>query len=243
MQLGAAGYRAILHGQRSHNGVAILIRDLSRQHNLLSFSSGFSPEKLVSDANGFLVLKEIARGFPGDPIPEEARVLSVHLGKLRIINVYVVNGEDRNNDQFRIKQRWMEALGRWLRSLPELPPLLVVGDFNVAPDDRDVWDPVGLKGRIHCTDEERAWLRDLQGERLLDILRTITGDSGIYTWWPYQRGAFERNEGLRFDLALADRAVAKIAERVWVDLEERHPSANLEKPSDHAPIIVDFAEP
>jgi exodeoxyribonuclease-3 len=123
-----------------------------------------------------------------------------------------------------------------------MPPLLVVGDFNVAPDNRDVWDPEGLSDRIHCTNEERTWLKSLQGNRLLDLLRVTTKESGVYTWWPYQRDAFERNEGLRFDLALGDRVVAKLVTRVWVDREERRPSGKI-GPSDHAPLIIDLAEP
>lgn len=243
MQLGAAGYHAVLHGQRSYNGVAILIRDYTKRRDLFTFNA-VSPSRvafgLVSVPS---VLRDVQRGFPGDPVPNEARVISASVRNLRLVNVYAINGTARNSDQFKLKQRWMSALGKWLQSLPETPPPLVVGDFNVAPDDRDVWDPEGLRDRIHCTEEERTWLKDLQGRRLLDLLRVTTQEPNIYTWWPYQRDAFDRDEGLRFDLVLGDRAVASLVERVWVDRDERRPILKLGKPSDHAPVIIDLAEP
>lgn len=242
-QLGAAGYRAVLHGQRNYNGVAILVHDPARQCDLWSFDANSPSREVVGVASGPGVPTEVLRGFLGDPVPDEARVVSACVGKLRLVNVYVVNGVERDSDQFELKRRWMAALGKWLQSLPETPPLLVVGDFNVAPDDRDVWDPEGLQDRIHCTDEERAWLKDLQGKRLRDILRATTEKPGIHTWWPYQRDAFDRDEGLRFDLALGDGAVVDLVERVWVDREERRPGGRLGKPSDHAPVIIDLAEP
>ncbi len=242
-QLGAAGYRAILHGQRNYNGVAILVHDPARRCDLWAFDADSPSREVVSVASGPGVPTEVHRGFPGDPVPDEARVVSACVGKLRLVNVYVVNGVERDSDQFELKRRWMAALEKWLQSLPETPPLLVVGDFNVAPDDRDVWDPEGLQDRIHCTDEERAWLKDLQGKRLRDLLRTTTEEPGIHTWWPYQQDAFDLDEGLRFDLALGDGAVVDLVERVWVDREERRPAGRLGKPSDHAPVIIDLAEP
>jgi exodeoxyribonuclease III len=235
MQLDSAGYRSILHGQQSYNGVAILVQDPSRKGGLCSF--GATCEKCSTK----FTPTDIRRGFPGDPIPNEARVISACIGKLRIVNAYVVNGVSRESEQFKLKEKWMSSLGKWLHSLPS--PMMIIGDFNVVPDERDVWDPVGLEGRIHCTDEERAWLRDLQGRRFQDLLRRTTQESGIYTWWPYQKDAFERNEGLRFDGVLGDEAVANLVKRVWVDKDERRPDDSKEKPSDHAPLIVDLDEP
>ncbi len=240
MQLGAAGYHAVLHGQSSYNGVAILVRGLTKQRNILAFTGDLSSEAV--DMSSVPVLTEVFRGFPDDPVPNEARVISACVGGLRLVNIYVVNGEDRKSDKFELKQRWMAALGKWLQDLPPTPPLIVVGDFNVAPDDRDVWDPEGLRDRIHCTTEERAWLKNLQGKRLQDLLRAITKEPGIYTWWPYMRGALNRDEGLRFDLALGDSAIVDIVKRVWVDREERKPAGRLENPSDHAPLIIDLQD-
>ncbi len=241
MQLGAAGYHAVLHGQSSYNGVAILVRGLTRQRNILAFADSQSPQA-VDAASGPDMPTEVLRGFPYDPTPHDARIISACVGGFRLVNAYVVNGQERNSDQFELKQRWMAALGNWLQSLPPTPPLLVVGDFNVAPGDSDVWDPEGLRERIHCTVEEREWLKNLQGKRLQDLLRAITDEPGIYTWWPYMRGGFNRDEGLRFDLALGDKAMVDRVKRVWVDREERKPVGRLENPSDHAPVIVDLAE-
>jgi exodeoxyribonuclease III len=145
------------------------------------------------------------------------------------------------SEKFKLKRYWMAALGKWIGDLPSTRPLLVVGDFNVAPDDRDVWDPEGLRDRIHCTEEERAWLRNLQGERLVDLMRSKSEEDYVFTWWPYREDRFQKNEGFRFDLALGDSKVLDRVKRVWVDVEERRPSDRLGIPSDHAPVIIDLA--
>ncbi|MFH2112030.1 MAG: exodeoxyribonuclease III [Candidatus Bathyarchaeota archaeon] len=243
MQLSAAGYNIVLHGQPSYNGVAILVRDHTRRCNLWAFDADDPHREVIGVASGPGLPTDVQRGFPGDPVPNEARVVSTCVGKLRLVNVYVVNGKARESDQFKLKQYWMAAMGKWLQSLSKTPSLLVVGDFNVAPDDRDVWDPEGLRDRIHCTEEERSWLKEMQGNRLRDLLRVTTEKPGIYTWWPYKKDAFNRNEGLRFDLALGDDRVVDMVERVWVDREERRPVGRMGKPSDHAPVIIDLDAP
>ncbi len=235
-QLSTAGYYSILHGQTSYNGVAILIRGQAKQRNLMTFPKN-ELSKMAEMKNN-LEFSEVLRGFPKDPASDEARVISACIGGLRLVNAYVINGENRTSDKFLLKGRWMEAFGNWLQNLPRTPPLLIVGDFNVAPDDCDVWDPKGLKDRIHCTPEERAWLKKLQGKRLQDILRMKTQER-IFTWWPYMRGGFNRDEGLRFDLVLGDKNTLGLVNRIWVDKEERVPIESLEPPSDHAPIIMD----
>ena len=237
IQLSTAGYYSILYGQTSYNGVAILIRGQAKQHNLTTFPKN----KLyaMTEVKNNLKFSEVSCGFPKNPVPDEARVISACVGGLRLVNAYVINGEDKTSDKFLLKGRWMEAFGNWLQNLPQTPPLLVVGDFNVAPYDCDVWDPKGLKDRIHCTPEERTWLKKLQGQRLQDILRTKTQER-VFTWWPYMRGGFNRDEGLRFDLALGDKDILNLVNRIWVDKEERIPVESLEAPSDHAPIIIDI---
>lgn len=236
-QLEAAGYRSILHGQESYNGVAILIRDSSHRGGLNSFSKKDSNNEKI-----FNTPTEIQRGFPNDPAPHEKRVVSARIGNFRLVNVYVVNGRNVEDEQFKLKERWMSAFADWIHNMSEDLPLLVVGDFNVVPDDRDVWDPIGLRGRIHCTDEERIWLKNIQREKLRDLMRVFNGDEKLYTWWPYQEGAFDRDEGLRFDLVLGDEKISKLIQKIWIDKEERKVSDKLEKPSDHAPIIIDLAE-
>ena len=227
----------------NYNGVAFLVRDLTLKCDLWAFDADSSRE-VVATINMPSAPTEVRRGFPDDPVPDEARVLSACVGKIRLVNVYVINGQAKESDQFELKGRWMAALGEWLQRLPETPPLLVVGDFNVAPDDRDVWDSIGLKDRIHCTDEERMWLKGMQGSRLRDLLRVTTDEPGIYTWWPYQRDAFECNEGAALEFWPLGRlkAVVSLVKRVWVDREERKPIDGLVKPSDHAPVIIDLDE-
>lgn len=238
MAVESAGYRTVLHGQPGYNGVAILARDPGRRSSLHAFAADGPPD---SDSGGVDGPTDIRRGFPSDPTPDEARVVSARIGGLRLVNAYVINGVPIGSDSFERKRRWMRAFGDWLRGLPDDPPLLAVGDFNVAPDDRDVWDPDGLRGRIHCTDEERSWLSTLCGDRLSDLLRATGRDDDVYSWWPYRDGAFERDEGLRFDLALGDDAVVARTERVWVDRDERDPTRGEGAPSDHAPVVVDLA--
>jgi len=242
MQLNSVGYRAITYGQKNYNGVSLLIKDSSVLSNLLVFDTNSHINNSKDDIKEILKPTQVKRGFPGNPIPSETRVISACIGNFRLVNVYVVNGQERKSSKFKLKERWMKALGNWLKSLPQQPPLLIVGDFNVAPDERDVWDPEGLKDRIHCTIEERSWLKNLKGNRLQDLLRIITEESGVYTWWPYQRDAFERDEGLRFDLVLGDKSISDSIHRIWVDRDEREPRHGLPKPSDHAPIIIDLKD-
>ena len=236
----ATGYQVLTYGQQAYNGVAFLIRDLGRRSTLTSFGTDDEETSSTNIKSHSLKPDGITRGFADNPLPEEARVISACVGGFRIVNVYVVNGGPMNSERFRIKGKWMTALGEWIRDLSRDPPVLVLGDFNVAPDDRDVWDPEGLHDRIHCTDKERKWLRKLQGDRLTDLLRATDESTEIYTWWPYQDDAFESNEGLRFDLALGDRELIDKVRRIWVDIDERDPSTGKGKPSDHAPLIVDF---
>lgn len=230
-QLGALGYQSLTHGQLSHNGVAILISDPAGKRDLLSFNSNASKSKSIAT--------DVIRGFPGDPSPHDARVISACIDGVRIVNAYIVNGQSEDSEQFTLKEKWMASLGKWLSSLAV--PLMVIGDFNVCPDDRDVWDPEGLRDRIHCTKQERKWLLGMQAGRLIDLVR-LRNDGKFYTWWPYQKGAFERDEGLRFDGALGDESLARAVERVWADKEERSPTKDKEIPSDHAPLVVDLAD-
>lgn len=239
-EIESTGYQVLTYGQQAYNGVAFLIRDPGRRSTLTSFGTNEEQTSSANIKSCSLKPDRITRGFADNPLPEEARVISACVGGFRIVNVYVVNGGPMNSDRFEMKGRWMTALGEWISDLPTDPPVLVLGDFNVAPDDRDVWAPEKLQDRIHCTDEERKWLRELQGNRLTDLLRATDESAEIYTWWPYQDEAFEANEGLRFDLALGDRELINKTRRIWVDTNERDPSTGKGKPSDHAPLIVDF---
>lgn len=215
-----AGYRAWTHGQKSYNGVALI-----------------APEDVD--------VTEVKRGFPGDPIPEEARVIGGSLpdgdGTLRVINLYVVNGKAPDTPSYETKLQWLRGIEAWLEDAHDpSDSLLLVGDFNVAPDDRDVHDPERWKGKIHATEPERERIRALFDWGLEDLQRCLTDESGIYTWWDYRMGAFHRGWGLRIDLALGMKSVASRVREVTVERDERKPTFGPGKPSDHAPVIVEL---
>jgi exodeoxyribonuclease III len=211
-EFAAAGYQAAVYGQAGRNGVAVLSR---------------TP------------LAGVARGFAGDPAPDQARVLSVTAGGMRVVTVYVVNGRQVGTAEYELKLRWLDALTAWLRSADQpASPLLVLGDFNVAPDDRDVYDPVAWRGRNLCSEPERRRVHALLDWGLTDLGRVGQPGPGPYTFWDYRQGAFHRGWGLRIDLALATAPVAARCTAVTVDRDERRPTAGEGKPSDHAPVII-----
>ena len=213
IEVTAAGYGCVSYGQRSYNGVAILTRD---------------------------PLADVTLGFPGDPAPQEARVLSGTIGDLRVVNVYVVNGKSTTDPAYEVKLRWLDALADWLAaSADPTRSLIVVGDFNVAPTDQDVHDPVLWRGRNLASEPERDRIRRLEGWGLVDLGRTYAGSAeGPFTFWDYRMGAFHRGWGLRIDLLLGTAPVAERLISVEVDREERKPTTGEGKPSDHAPVIL-----
>jgi exodeoxyribonuclease III len=204
------GYEAAVNGQAGRNGVAIL----SRQP-----MSGSEP------------------GFPGDPASDQARVMSASIGGLRLVNVYVVNGKETAAPEYDLKLRWLDAFDDWIKtSSSPSDPLLIVGDFNVTPDDRDVWDAKLWRGRNLASEPERSRIRELLGWGLTDLARS--GDEAEFTFWDYRQGAFHRGWGLRIDLALGTEPVAVRTTSVTVDRDERRELSGEGKPSDHAPLIV-----
>ncbi len=210
------GWQAAVFGQPTYNGVAVL----SRQP-----------------------MREIARGFPGDPVPDQARVLGVEVAGLAILDLYVVNGEAVGSPKYATKLAWLDALAAWLETTwRPADPLLLVGDFNVAPEDRDVHDPERWHERVLCSSAERQRLRHLLDWGLEDLFRRHCQEGGHYTWWDYRQGAFHRGWGLRIDLALGTAPVAARCTGVVIDREERKPSAGPGKPSDHAPVLVSLAD-
>ena len=213
MELGAAGYHAAIFGQKSYNGVAILAR-----------------EEPAS----------VARGFPGNPVPEEARVIAARIGGLALVGAYVVNGKEVGNPAYDVKLEWLDAFADWLAATYDpAEPLLVVGDFNVAPDDRDVYSAEAWRGKNLASEPERDRIARMRGWGLTDVARAHHGDApGPFTFWDYRMGAFHRGWGLRIDLALASAGVAARVTDVTVDREERKESTGEGKPSDHAPLIV-----
>jgi exodeoxyribonuclease-3 len=211
-EIAATGYRAEIFGQKAYNGVAILSR---------------AP------------MSGVTRGFPGDPAADQARMIGGEVDGVRILNLYVINGEAVDSPKYQVKLQWLDAVSRWLeRDFDPAQPLLLVGDFNIAPDDRDVYDPAKWRGRVHCSEPERERLRMLQSWGVVDVTRNHHPEGGPHTWWDYRGGAFHRGWGLRIDLALATEAVASRCTSVEIDRDERKPSSGEGKPSDHAPLII-----
>ena len=215
-EIAAAGYQAAVHGEGGRNGVAVLARG---------------------------PMTDVVPGFAGDPVPEQARVLSVTADGLRVVCVYVVNGKETAAPEYELKLRWLDALTGWLRETEQpTAQLIVAGDFNVTPDDRDVYDPEAWRGRNLASEPERARIRALLDWGLTDLARAHNPGPGPFTFWDYRAGAFHRGWGLRIDLALATAPVAARCTSVVVDRDERKPTFGEGKPSDHAPLIVSLED-
>ena len=208
------GYQSLVHGQKGFNGVALLSR--------------------VEAINPQL-------GFSADPISEEARVVSADFGDVSVICVYVVNGQSTDSDKYPLKLDWLDALTRWIRShYQPSASLIVAGDFNITPHDRDVYRPELWRGKVLCSPAERKRLQALYDWGLIDLLRTHTDADDVYSWWDYRHGAYRRNHGLRIDLILGTQIMAQRCVSVEVDRQERGDNAGPGKPSDHAPVIATF---
>lgn len=211
----AAGYHAVCFGQKTYNGVAIVSRAPAR---------------------------DVVRNIPGHG-DEQARVIAATLdtagGPLRLVNCYFVNGQAPGTDKFAYKLQWLAALHDWLRGeLAAHPRLALVGDFNVAPEDRDSFDPVGLKDTIHHTVEERQHFRQLLDLGLTDAFRLFEQPEKSFSWWDYRMLGFQKNRGLRIDHILVSEALRPSVTACRVD---RAPRKNPQ-PSDHAPVIAELAE-
>ncbi len=182
-------------------------------------------------------LSGVIRGLADDPPNAEARLIGAFLDGIRVINVYVPNGTEVGSERFRFKLEWFARLRATLAALhrPE-DPVLVCGDFNVAPEERDVHDPGLWEGSLLFHPDERAALRDVMSWGLEDGWRRFTQEAGHYTWWDYRAGAFHRGWGLRIDLMLMTPALAQRCTGMRIDRAARKGP----KPSDHAPVIAEF---
>ena len=208
----ALGYESVHHGEGRWNGVAILSR-----------------VGVDAPAAGFA---------PGDEIvANEARILSATCGGIRVATVYVPNGRSLDDAQYQFKLDWLARLRSHLDSVcdPDAP-VLVCGDFNIAPDDRDVWDPQAVHGATHVSEPERAALRELEDWGLVDVFRRHHEHGGLYSWWDYRAGNFHKHLGMRIDLLLASRPLAERSRWALIDRNAR----KGKMPSDHAPLVVDF---
>jgi exodeoxyribonuclease-3 len=209
-ELEAAGYQAAFSGQKTYNGVAILAR------------TGLS---------------DVSMGMAGFA-DEQKRVIAATAGGVRSVCVYCPNGQAVGSEKYDYKLRWFAALKEYLAGeLARHPQLAVAGDFNVAPEDRDVHDPKAWEGQVHVSEPERAAWRALLVLGLNDTFRLFEQPEKIYSWWDYRMMGFRRNAGLRIDHVLVSPELAKRCTASSIDKEPR----KLERPSDHAPAIAEFS--
>ncbi len=209
LEIGAAGYQVQWFGQKTYNGVALLSR---------------------------LPAQDVVKNIPGFA-DEQARVIAATVDGVRCVGAYFPNGQAPGSDKFAYKMGWLDALRGWLREeLQQHPRLVLMGDFNIAPEDRDVHDPVAWAGQIHCTDEERAHFRALQDLGLVDAFRLFEQAPKSWSWWDYRNLAFRKNQGLRIDHILVSEALRGAVASCSID---KLPRKN-ERPSDHAPVLVEL---
>ena len=208
-EIDALGLHAVYSGQRTYNGVALLAKT--------------GPAEVVA-------------GIPGFE-DEQRRVIAATVAGVRIVDVYVPNGQAVGSEKYGYKLRWLAALRDYLAAeLVRHPRLVVLGDFNIAPEDRDVHDPKAWEGSVHVSEPERAALRSLLAVGLDDCFRRFEQPEKSYSWWDYRMMAFRRNAGLRIDLILASAALAQACAECRIDKAPRR----LERPSDHAPVVARF---
>jgi exodeoxyribonuclease-3 len=204
-----AGYFSHGFGQKTYNGVAILSRTPAT--NVVRNIPGFSDDM--------------------------ARVISADVDDVRVIGAYFPNGQEPGSDKFEYKMNWLQGLRDWVRAeLVTHPKLVLMGDYNITFDDDDVWDPVGLKDTIHCTDEERYHLNALIALGLHDAYRLFPQEAKSYSWWDYRDFGFRRNRGMRIDHILVSSALKPLVKACIID---KTPRKN-ERPSDHAPVVVEL---
>ncbi len=208
-EIEAAGYHAVFSGQKTYNGVAILSRE--------------APQAVEFGITGL-----------GDP---QKRVISATVGGVRLVCAYVPNGQSVDSDKYRYKLAWLQAFAAWLRvELQKHPELAVLGDFNIAPEDRDVHDPKAWEGQVLVSPPERAAFQELIGAGLQDSFRLFEQPEKSFSWWDYRMNAFRRNLGLRIDHVLLSAPLAQrcSASRILAEVRK------LERPSDHAPVMAEL---
>jgi exodeoxyribonuclease-3 len=208
--LAALGYHSVFSGQKTYNGVALLTREPVRD--------------VVTDIPG---LEDHQR-----------RILIASVGELRIVNLYVVNGQSVGSEKYAYKLDWLGRMHDYLAAeLQRFPQMIVLGDFNIAPEDRDVHDPALWHEQVLCSTPERAALARLTALGLHDSFRLLHPQGGHYSWWDYRQGAFRRNLGVRIDLILVSDALRARCTAASIDRVTR----TWERPSDHVPVSVEIA--
>jgi exodeoxyribonuclease-3 len=206
-EIEAAGYQASFAGQKTYNGVAIL--------------SKTPAQDVVVNIPGFA--------------DEQKRVLTATINGVRLVCAYFPNGQSVDSDKYQYKLQWLEALIAWLGGeLKQHPRLALLGDYNIAPDDRDVHDPKAWEGQVLCSAPEREAFQCLLGLGLHDSFRLFPQAEGSFSWWDYRMHAFRRKLGMRIDHILVSDALAPACAACSIDIEPR----KLERPSDHAPVVA-----
>lgn len=208
-ELQAIGYRALFSGQKTYNGVALL-----------------------GKTHGTDILSSIP-GFADD----QKRILAATYDDVRVICAYFPNGQSVDSDKYQYKLRWLEALHEWLHDeLAKYPQLALLGDYNIAPEDRDVHDPKAWEGNVLVSPAERAAFSKLLALGLRDAFRLFSQAENSFSWWDYRMAAFRRNMGLRIDHILLSPPLASRCKACWIDKSPR----KLERPSDHAPVVAEI---
>ena len=208
-ELFEAGYHSLFSGQKTYNGVAILSRE--------------EGSDMLTDVPGL-----------DDP---QRRILAATYGDVRVIDLYVVNGSEVGSEKFTYKMHWLQKVTDFIAAeMAAHENVIVLGDFNIAPEDRDVHDPEAWRGKILCSKQERDALTKMMAFGLIDTFRLFEQEERTWSWWDYRMNAFRRKMGLRIDLVLASKPLAERCSAAYVDREPR----TQERPSDHTPVIAEF---
>ena len=203
------GYHAVFNGQKTYNGVAIISRG--------------RPEDVSKDIGGFE--------------DHQKRVIAATIEGVRVVCVYIPNGQTVDSEKYQYKLQWLAALQAYMhKTIAEYGDVALLGDYNIAPDDRDVYDPKAWEGKVLCTVPERAAFRSLVNSGLVDSFRLFDQAEKSYSWWDYRMNGFRRNLGLRIDHVLLTSGIAARCTSSVIDVEPR----KLERPSDHAPVVADI---
>ena len=208
-ELEKLGYALEILGQKTYNGVALLSR---------------------------FPLTEVQKGFQTGYDVENARLISATVRGLRIVNAYVPQGQTVTSDKFRYKLEFLEQFRKELETVPSGQPLLVMGDFNIAPEARDLASSEAMAGMVSFHPDEHAWLQQMQQLGFTDLFREYESGAGHYSWWDYRTRGFERGDGMRIDYILANSVAQQACKSCWIDVEPR----TAPKPSDHAPVICEL---
>jgi exodeoxyribonuclease-3 len=208
-ELQAAGYHSVFVGQRTYNGVAILSREKAY---------------------------DVQTGIPGFE-DEQKRVIAATFGDLRVVCVYIPNGQSIDSDKYQYKLGWLRALHDWLKQeMVRYPKLVLLGDYNIAPEDRDVHDPAAWVGNVLVSEPERDAFRALQALGLKDSYRLFEQPEKTFSWWDYRMMAYRRNMGMRIDHILISEPLVPQCKSCVIDKAPR----KLERPSDHTPVVVEL---